>query len=132
MTERFDYAAAAAAGARRGHSISPLRLVEAKTYRQRAAGLALGELDRLPPGTAVLFDRCTCIHTFGMTGPISVAWLGPEERDAEGRAERKVLAVDASVPPCRVLFGPRGARAAMESHPLPSEAEACDETVIRF
>ena len=134
MTGRFDYAAAseAEAEARRGRGVRAIRVVEARTYRQRAAGLAMGELGRLPDDVSVLFDRCTCIHTFGMAGPISIAWLGPEEHDAEGRPMRRVIAVDSSVPPNRVLFGPRGTCAAMESHPLPGSAEACDGDTIRF
>jgi uncharacterized protein len=57
----------------------------------RGRPIALGS--PAPPGTALLLPRCRSVHTFGMRFDLDLIWL-----DQHGR----VLAVDESVPPCRV------------------------------
>lgn len=89
-----------------------LRVARAETLAQRALGLMGAALDALPGDGAVLFDRCRCVHTFGMAGPISLVWVGPAGPDGS----RPVISVDASIPPLRVIAGPRGAAGVLEMH----------------
>jgi uncharacterized membrane protein (UPF0127 family) len=77
----------------------PIRL--ARTRRQRLIGLALR---RDPPPYALHFDRCRCVHTFGMRFTLDLVWF-----DALGG----VIRIDRDVPPRRVRRC-RGARSVVE------------------
>ena len=92
-------------------------LVEARTIRQRALGLMGRWLQRLPQGTGILFPSCTCVHTFGMRGSISLTWIR-EENGGPGRTI-KAVSIDAAVPPNRIVWGPRGATGVVEAHESP-------------
>lgn len=109
-----------------------LCLVEARTLRQRAFGLMGRELCRLPEGTGVLFRRCTCIHTFGMRGPISLTWIAEGARGPSRSAE--VVSVDPCIPPNRIIWAPRGADGVIESHALqgPPRSEIVDMRTRRM
>lgn len=117
---RFDHAAAVPMRLET-ESADPrqVRVVTARSLAQRGLGLMGRELSRLPADGGVLFDRCRCIHTFGMRGPIAVAWVGRERADGT----RAVVSVDASIPPRRVVAGPRGAVGALEMPPMGPEVE---------
>jgi uncharacterized protein len=69
-----------------------VEIVVARTRWQRLRGLAFRRLP--PPGQALVFKRCRCVHTFGMRFPIDVVFL-----DAHGR----VLRIAAAVPPGRLV-----------------------------
>src|SRR5437762_10785409 len=61
-----------------------------ETRAERMRGLRGGAVD---PGQALLLERCRSIHTFGMRGPIQVAWLDRSYRVfAVRRAEPRRLA----------------------------------------
>lgn len=117
---RFDYGSAEpmllkdAGGCPRA-----LRVAAAESLAQRALGLIGAELDGLPPDGAVLIDRCRCIHTFGMRGPIALAWIGA----SSGDGSRPVVSVDASIPPCRFVAAPRGAVGVLEMRAMGKEVE---------
>ena len=70
-----------------------MEIVVARSRWARLRGLALRR--RAPPDTALLLPRCRSVHTFGMRFELDLIWL-----DEHGR----VLAVDESVPPCRVRW----------------------------
>jgi uncharacterized protein len=85
-----------------GPRVATFEIERARTKGERMRGL-LGR--DLAPGTAMLFERCRSIHTFGMRRPITVAFLD------EGL---RVIRV-ARVPPARMLLC-RRARHAIECH----------------
>lgn len=81
----------------------------ARTFAQRLVGL-LGTRAGQTGGAALVFERCTSIHTFGMAYPLDVAFV-----DARGVVRR----IERAVPPNRLLSvrrkrGERGAFVAVE------------------
>jgi uncharacterized protein len=68
-----------------------VKIVVAHTRCGRLLGLALRR--RPPRGRALLLPRCRSVHTFGMRFALDLVWL-----DGSG----DVLAIDNSVPPCRI------------------------------
>lgn len=121
MRERFDMSDRIGVMRRGPERHGEVFLVEARTIRQRALGLMGRELQRLPRDAGVLFSRCSCIHTFGMRGPISLTWIR-EEVGWPGRTIEEV-SIDASVPPNRIVWGPRGATGVIEAHECPVDIE---------
>jgi uncharacterized membrane protein (UPF0127 family) len=67
---------------------------------------------RPPDGTALFFDRCRALHTWGMRFALDVVFLD---------ADRRVLAVRRNVRPWRMVHGPPGTRSSLE---LPSGSPA--------
>ena len=67
-----------------------LRLAHARSFRERARGLA--RLDAMPPGYALHIPRCRSVHTFTMRFPLDLIWLGKDGG---------VVRVDRDVPPNR-------------------------------
>lgn len=130
MTRRFEAAEEVGAMAPFGPGGGELRLVEARTLRQRALGLTGRALGGLPMGTGVLFGRCTCVHTFGMRGGISLTWV----RESRDGARRVIEAVsrDARIPPNRIVWGPRGATGVIEGPVLGPECEDIGGTRIHL
>lgn len=130
MIPRFDIAKSIGSMAVAAPGRSETLLIEAISFRQRALGLMGRWLQRLPQGTGVLFTRCTCVHTFGMRGPISLTWI----REEVGGPERtiKAVSIDASVPPNRIVWGPRGATGVVEARPVDRCEELIDERLITF
>jgi uncharacterized protein len=80
------------------------RLELATTYWQRLRGLLFRSA--LQPGEGLLIRPCRAIHTHGMRYAIDVAML-----DLDGA----VLAVHPSVSPWRMVAGPAGTRAVLET-----------------
>lgn len=78
----------------------------ADTWLARAFGW-LGRRS-FPAGRALWLPRARAIHTFGMRGPIDVAFLG---------ADGAVLAVRRRLAPWRVAVGPAGTAVAVEFPP---------------
>ena len=76
----------------------------AQTHGERMQGL-LGRAG-LPPGEALLLERCRSIHTVGMQFAIDVVFL-----DGEGRVVRLAPAVR----PWRMALGGRAARCVVEA-----------------
>lgn len=113
-----------------GRGRSEVLLIEARSFRQRALGLMGRWLQRLPQGTGILFPSCTCVHTFGMRGSISLTWIR-EENGGPGRTI-KAVSIDAAVPPNRIVWGPRGATGVVEAHPVDRCEELIDERLITF
>jgi uncharacterized membrane protein (UPF0127 family) len=79
-------------------SIAVPGVQKAEGFRRRLLGW-LGRR-RPPENEGLLFDRCRCVHTFGMRFAIDVVFL-----DGGGR----VLRVDAMVTPGRMRFCARAA-----------------------
>lgn len=69
-----------------------LRVFSAHSFRARLLGLAL--LEAVPPDCALLIDRCSSVHTFGMRFPVDLLFL-----DEEG----EVIRVEARVGPWRIV-----------------------------
>jgi uncharacterized membrane protein (UPF0127 family) len=67
-----------------------LRLARARSFRERARGLA--RLDAMPPGYALHIPRCRSVHTFTMRFPLDLIWLGKDGG---------IVRVDRDVPPNR-------------------------------
>jgi uncharacterized membrane protein (UPF0127 family) len=80
-----------------------LTLLVAGDHRARVLGLA--RLDDLPPGNALLFERCRSVHTAGMRFALDLVWL-----DGDGAPVR----IDAAVGPRRLRTCLR-ARAVVET-----------------
>ncbi len=70
-----------------------LTLLVAGDRRARRRGLAHLDAEELPPGHALLFERCRSVHTIGMRFALDLVWL-----DRAGA----VLRVDRAVGPWRV------------------------------
>ena len=68
----------------------------ADTFWRRAAGL-IGRAP-LPPGRALYFPRCACVHTFGMRFALDLVFV---------RADGTVDAVRRGVRPGRIAWGTR-------------------------
>ena len=130
MSPRFDMAKSIGTMAVAGRGRSETVLIEARSFRQRALGLMGRSLERLPQGAGILFRRCTCVHTFGMRGAISLTWI----REETGGPARtiKAVSIDAAVPPNRIVWGPRGATGVVEAHPVDRCEELIDERLITF
>ena len=67
-----------------------LRLARAKSFRERARGLA--RLDAMPRDYALHIPRCRSVHTFTMRFPLDLIWLGKDGG---------IVRVDHDVPPNR-------------------------------
>ena len=96
---------ASVAGRFRGLAIERIAGLEvpvAESFASRLLGLS--HLDREQAGAGLLIPRCRSVHTFGMRFPISIFFLGDDDR--------LLLAVPA-VPPGRMLRC-RGARDVLE------------------
>jgi uncharacterized protein len=78
-----------------------------ETRAERRHGL-LGR-DGLDPGTGMLFERASSVHTIGMRFAITVAFLGK----ADGDGRRIVRRVD-TLPPGRLAVPRLGVRAVLE------------------
>lgn len=130
MNPRFDMAKSIGTMAVAGRGRSETLLIEARSLRQRALGLMGRWLECLPQGTGILFTSCTCIHTFGMRGSISLTWIR-EENGKSGRTI-KAVSIDAAVPPNRIVWGPRGTTGVVEAHPVDRCEELIDERLITF
>lgn len=63
----------------------------------------------LPPGGALLLERCRCVHTFGMRFPILVAFLDSGLRVRETRRVRPRRVVRPRIGVRHVLELPLGA-----------------------
>lgn len=119
---RFDYRESVGYELPAPSVTSPARrifVVQARTLAQRGFGLMGAELGHMPEGHGVLIDRCSCVHTLGMRGPIALIWVGP----ATTEGVRPVISIDSSVPPGRFVAGPRGASGVIETAPFPTEYE---------
>lgn len=129
MSRRFDYGSSVGTMDVTGRVTAHMGLIEARTLRQRALGLTGLEIDRLPSDAGVLFRGCTCVHTFGMRGPVSLIWISEAASPA---ATPHVVSYDAQIQPNRVIWGPRGADGVIETAPL-DEVTGCEEmTDIRI
>lgn len=84
-------------------SFGGLRVTEARSLRERTLGL-IGRC-AIDPDEAMLFDRCSSIHTWFMRVPIDVVFL-----DAAGRVIRAL----SHVRPWRPLVACAGASAVLE------------------
>ncbi len=85
-----------------------MRVVRARTFRQRAIGL--GFRRDMPADEALLIPRCRSVHTFTMRFAIDLTWL-----DADG----EVIRVDRGVRPGRLRWC-RGADAVLEQKSGPA------------
>jgi uncharacterized protein len=95
-----------------------------ETRAERRRGL-LGR-DRLEPGTGMLFERASSVHTIGMRFPIVVAYLG--RADIEGR--RTVLRV-ATLRPGRMAMPRLHVRAVLEL-PEGTDVRVADAILCRL
>lgn len=104
----IDYNVPAVAALRHGGEV-PVSLRIAGTFRDKAVGYMGASFVR--PGCGMVYEHGRSLHTLFMRVPVDVCWIG-------GFDERKrswpVISLDASVPPWRVLFAPRGAIGGIE------------------
>lgn len=107
----FEYDIPCVATTRSGAKV-PISLRAAKTFRDKAIGYMGARSIAKSCGT--VYARGRSIHTLFMRVPVDVCWIG--RFDPSGQSW-PVVSLDASVPPWRVLFAPRGAVGGIEVAP---------------
>ena len=90
----------------------PISLRAAKTFRDKAIGYMGARSIAKSCGT--VYARGRSIHTLFMRVPVDVCWIGRFDPSSQSWP---VVSLDASVPPWRVLFAPRGAVGGIEVAP---------------
>lgn len=107
----FEYDIPCVATTRSGAKV-PISLRAAKTFRDKAIGYMGARSIAKSCGT--VYARGRSIHTLFMRIPIDVCWIGRFDPSSQSWP---VVSLDASVPPWRVLFAPRGAVGGIEIAP---------------
>lgn len=107
----FEYDIPCVATTRSGAKV-PISLRAAKTFRDKAIGYMGARSIAKSCGT--VYARGRSIHTLFMRVPVDVCWIGRFDPSSQSWA---VVSLDASVPPWRVLFAPRGAVGGIEVAP---------------
>jgi uncharacterized membrane protein (UPF0127 family) len=100
------------------------RLEVPETRSERRHGL-LGR-DGLEPGTGMLFERASSVHTIGMRFPIVAAFLG--RADGEGR---RIVRRVATLPPGRMARPRPGVRSVLEL-PVGTDVRVGDAILCRL
>lgn len=108
---RFEYDIPCVATTRSGAKV-PISLRAAKTFRDKAIGYMGARSIAKSCGT--VYARGRSIHTLFMRVPVDVCWIGRFDPSSQSWP---VVSLDASVPPWRVLFAPRGAVGGIEIAP---------------
>ena len=90
----------------------PISLRAAKAFRDKAIGYMGARSIAKSCGT--VYARGRSIHTLFMRIPVDVCWIGRFDPSSQSWP---VVSLDASVPPWRVLFAPRGAVGGIEVAP---------------
>ena len=107
----FEYDIPCMATTRSGAKV-PISLRAAKTFRDKAIGYMGARSIAKSCGT--VYARGRSIHTLFMRVPVDVCWIGRFDPPSQSWP---VVSLDASVPPWRVLFAPRGAVGGIEVAP---------------
>ena len=107
----FEYDIPCVATTRSGAKV-PISLRAAKTFRDKAIGYMGARSIAKSCGT--VYARGRSIHTLFMRIPVDVCWIGRFDPSSKSWP---VVSLDASVPPWRVLFAPRGAVGGIEIAP---------------
>lgn len=107
----FEYDIPCVATTRSGAKV-PISLRAAKTFRDKAIGYMGARSIAKSCGT--VYARGGSIHTLFMRIPVDVCWIGRFDPSSQSWP---VVSLDASVPPWRVLFAPRGAVGGIEIAP---------------
>lgn len=107
----FEYDIPCVATTRSGAKV-PISLRAAKTFRDKAIGYMGARSIAKSCGT--VYARGRSIHTLFMRFPVDVCWIGRFDPSSQSWP---VVSLDASVPPWRVLFAPRGAVGGIEIAP---------------
>lgn len=107
----FEYDIPCVATTRSGAKV-PISLRAAKTFRDKAIGYMGARSIAKSCGT--VYARGRSIHTLFMRVPVDVCWI---DRFDPSSQSWPVVSLDASVPPWRVLFAPRGAVGGIEVAP---------------
>lgn len=107
----FEYDIPYVATTRSGAKV-PISLRAAKTFRDKAIGYMGARSIAKSCGT--VYARGRSIHTLFMRIPVDVCWIGRFDPSSQSWP---VVSLDASVPPWRVLFAPRGAVGGIEIAP---------------
>lgn len=107
----FEYDIPCVATTRSGAKV-PISLMAAKTFRDKAIGYMGARSIAKSCGT--VYARGRSIHTLFMRVPVDVCWIGRFDPSSQSWP---VVSLDASVPPWRVLFAPRGAVGGIEVAP---------------
>ena len=107
----FEYDIPWGATTRAGAKV-PISLRAAKTFRDKAIGYMGARSIAKSCGT--VYARGRSIHTLFMRIPVDVCWIGRFDPSSQSWP---VVSLDASVPPWRVLFAPRGAVGGIEVAP---------------
>lgn len=107
----FEYDIPCVATTRSGAKVQ-ISLRAAKTLRDKAIGYMGARSIAKSCGT--VYARGRSIHTLFMRVPVDVCWIGRFDPSSQSWP---VVSLDASVPPWRVLFAPRGAVGGIEIAP---------------
>lgn len=107
----FEYDIPCVATTRSGAKV-PISLRAAKTFRDKAIGYMGARSIAKSCGT--VYARGRSIHTLFMRIPVDVCWIGRFDPSSQSWP---VVSLDASVPPWRILFAPRGAVGGIEIAP---------------
>ena len=107
----FEYDIPCVATTRSGAKV-PISLRAARTFRDKAIGYMGARSIAKSCGT--VYARGRSIHTLFMRIPVDVCWIGRFDPSSQSWP---VVSLDASVPPWRVLFAPRGAVGGIEVAP---------------
>lgn len=107
----FEYDIPCVATTRSGAKV-PISLRAAKTFRDKAIGYMGARSIAKSCGT--VYARGRSIHTLFMRVPVDVCWIGRFDPSSQSWP---VVSLDASVPPWRVLFAPRGGVGGIEVAP---------------
>lgn len=107
----FEYDIPCVATTRSGAKV-PISLRAAKTFKDKAIGYMGARSIAKSCGT--VYARGRSIHTLFMRIPVDVCWIGRFDPSSQSWP---VVSLDASVPPWRVLFAPRGAVGGIEIAP---------------
>ena len=107
----FEYDIPCVATTRSGAKV-PISLRAAKAFRDKAIGYMGARSIAKSCGT--VYARGRSIHTLFMRIPVDVCWIGRFDPSSQSWP---VVSLDASVPPWRVLFAPRGAVGGIEVAP---------------
>lgn len=107
----FEYDIPCVATTRSGAKV-PISLRAVKTFRDKAIGYMGARSIAKSCGT--VYARGRSIHTLFMRIPVDVCWIGRFDPSSQSWP---VVSLDASVPPWRVLFAPRGAVGGIEVAP---------------
>ena len=109
----FEYDIPCVATTRSGAKV-PISLRAAKTFRDKAIGYMGARSIAKSCGTVYAGGRS--MHTGCKRIPVDVCWIGRFDPSSQSWP---VVSLDASVPPWRVLFAPRGAVGGIEVAPGP-------------